>query len=897
MPLATGTKLGPYVITGPLGAGGMGEVYQADDTRLGRTVAIKVLPSHLSANTEIRQRFEREARAVSSLNHPHICTLHDIGRENGIDYLVMEFLEGETLAPRIEKGPLNSEELLRTAIEITDALDKAHRQNIVHRDLKPGNVMMTKSGAKLLDFGLARTSGAASEDSDLTQSPTVSQPLTAEGTIVGTYQYMAPEQLEGVEVDGRTDIFALGAVLYEMATGRRAFEGKTQASLIASILKEDPRPIGELQPMAPPALERVVKRCLAKDPDDRWQTARDLMLELQWIRDAGSQAGVPAPVSAKRKSRERVAWSMVALLAVAAAVLGVPRMLQKPIEAGATRLTIFPPAKTRLDISQPETKVAPDGSAVVFAADDSSGTTRLWLRRFDTRAARPLPGTEGAYLSFWSPDSRSLAFFANTGKLVSMTVPDGVPQVVCDAPDGRGGTWGSDQVIVFAPQSGGPLYQVAASGGQATPVTALDSTRKEEAHRWPEFLPGGRHFLYVSLPIRNGLFDTYIGSLDSDERRHVVTADGAVVYAEPGYLLFSRDQTLVAQPFDTKRLELTGTPTPIGEAPGVNGGWTGAPGLSVSNNGVVVHGPSALQNSKLIWLDRDGRRQGEVPLSEGFHSNPVLSPDGQHLAVARWGAGSTTRFSDIWTVELSRGVATRFTYDQSENYQPEWSPDGRRIVFTSDRSGNENLYVKDAGSAGKEQALLESAALFTKASDWSSDGNYIVYNTLSRETGFDIWLFPLAGDRKPLPFLVTRFNETDAVVSPDGKRIAYRSDESGRFEIYVQSFPKPGGKYRVSTAGCGDYGDGYLVRWRGDGKELFYNSGDGASVMAAQVATTPRFQAGPERVLFRLPKNRLDVGAEVAADAERFLIVVSDDEGTTQALSVILNWQAVLANP
>jgi serine/threonine protein kinase len=893
MTLAVGTRLGPYEIVTPLGAGGMGEVYRAQDTRLNRFVAIKVLPSHLSTNSEVRARFEREARAVSSLNHPHICTLHDVGRENGIDFLVMEYVEGETLATRLEAGPIPLDELLRMAVEIADALDKAHRQGLVHRDLKPGNIMMAKSGAKLLDFGLARTTGSHSVDTDATQSPTVSQPLTAEGTIVGTFQYMAPEQLEGSEADARTDLFAFGAVLYEMATGKRAFEGRSQASLIASILKEEPRPIAELQPMTPPALERVVKRCLAKDPDDRWQTARDLSIELQWIKDAGSQAGVPARVRVKRKNRERAAWALVVALVAAVGTLGVPRLFETSTPPEVLRFTILPPDQATIAPSQAEVQVSPDGRSVVFVATDTDGKRQLWLHRLDSRAARPLPGTEDSMLPFWSPDGRSVGFFTGSGKMARISIPDGNPQILCDAPSGRGGAWSRDDVIVFAASSGGPLYGVSASGGVVTQVTALDSTRQEEAHRFPVFLPDARHFLYVSLPVRDGLFDTYVGSLDSKEPRHVISADGAVVFAEPGYIVFARDQALVAQRLDTKRFEVMGAPQLTGEVPGAGGSWTGAPRASVSTNGVIVH-TGDFRLTELVWFDRQGKRQERVTLGEGLYNNQSISRDGKRVVVARWNSGTSGQGSDLWTVELARGVATRFTFSASDNYGPIWSPDGRRIVFTSSRSGNENLYVKNADASGDETALLGTGRLFVQPHDWSPDGGYVVYHALEKKTGFDLWLCQVDGDGQPVPFLVTPYNETDAQISPDGRWIAYRSDESGQWDLYVQSFPGGGNKYRVSTGGCGSYGSGFLVAWSHGGRELVYAGGDGVSVMTAAVETHPVFQVGAPRPLFKAPANVVQL--VLAPGGDRFLAAVAPEGRAQSELSVVLNWTAALGS-
>ena len=896
MPLDTGTRLGPYEILGPLGAGGMGEVYKAQDSRLDRTVAIKVLPAHRSGTAEVRARFEREAKAVSKLNHPHICTLHDVGREGDTDYIVMEHLEGETLAARLAQGPLPANEVTRVAIEIADALDAAHREGFVHRDLKPGNIMLTKSGAKLLDFGLARTTASDHSNTDLSQSPTVSQPLTAEGTIVGTFQYMAPEQLEGVEADARTDIFAFGAVLYEMVTGRTAFEGKSQASLIASILKEEPRAIAQLQPMTPPALDRVVARCLAKDPDQRWQTARDLMLELQWIRDGGSQVGVPAPVRSRRKSREMLAWALVAVFAAFAAIVSVPALFDSDEPDYVSRFAILLPEDLQISAAQVQTSISPDGRMATFFAADSTSRRSLYVRALDSHVARSLPGTGGGAQPFWSPDSRTIGFFTTGGKLARVSVADGTLQIICDAADGRGGAWGSKDIIVFSPASGGALFQVSAAGGPVTQVTELDAASGEEAHRWPQFLPDGEHFLYVSLPVRDGQFGTYIGSLSSVERQPTVKAAGGTIYAEPGHLLFERDQTLVAQPFDAATRQLSGTPMPIGEPPGQNGGWTGSPSVSASSNGVLLHTEPNPENSEIVWLDRKGHRTGVVPLARGLYGAVALSPDGDRLAVEKWGRGPTGFDSDIWTVELSRGVATRFTFHASENYIPKWSRDGRRIVWVSDRSGKENIYMKAIDSSDDDEPLLNESALFSKSEDFSPDGRFLVYHMLTKESAHDLWLLPLVGeDREPVPYLATQFNENDARVSPNGKWLAYRSDESGTFEVYVQSFPKAGSKYRVSINGAGGYGSqNYILGWVDGGTELVYVASDMSTVMAVDVETEPTFRAGKPRALFKTPRGRN--GLTMTSDGQRFLMTVPTG-GRSPALYVVTDWSASLEKP
>src|SRR5215470_3588648 len=516
MNLATGTRLGPYEVLSPLGAGGMGEVYRARDTRLDRTVAVKILAQHLSSTPERRQRFDREARTISSLSHPHICALYDVGRQDGIDYLVMEYIEGESLAHRLGTGPLPLNQVLMYAIQVAYALDKAHRAGIVHRDLKPANIMLTRTGAKLLDFGLAKLLGTHPEADLAAQSNLLTErmSLTGEGTIVGTFQYMAPEQLEGGQVDARTDIFAFGAVLYEMITGRKAFSGKSRVSLIGAILRDDPPSISTIQPMSPPALDHVVKTCLAKEPDERWQTADDLMRELRWIAESGSEAATRGPVTSGGKNRERLAWiaaTATLLVALVAALLVIARLREPPVDTGVVRLTI--PAPNLIAVYS-SFAISPDGRRLAFTGTDSSGKPRLWVRQLDSLTPQPLPETDGAGYPFWSPDGRFIGFFAG-GKLKKIDVSGGSPQTLCEAPNSRGGTWNRDGVIVFAPRTTSALYRVSAAGGDPAPLTTLDQA-SEASHRWPQFLPDGRHYLYLSRQERSGI---YLGSLDSKETR------------------------------------------------------------------------------------------------------------------------------------------------------------------------------------------------------------------------------------------------------------------------------------------------------------------------------------------------------------------------------------------
>ncbi|MFQ5926104.1 MAG: protein kinase [Terriglobia bacterium] len=901
MPLSSGTRLGPYEVIAPLGAGGMGEVYRARDTRLDRSVAIKVLPPHLAENPQLRQRFEREARALSSLSHPHICALYDIGQQDDLHYLVMEYLEGETVAARLEKGPLPPNDVLRYASQLADALDKAHRQGVLHRDLKPGNIMLTKAGARLFDFGLAKPTAAIASAAGLTDSPTASRPLTAEGTIVGTFQYMAPEQLEGKEADARSDIFAFGAVLYEMATGRKAFEGKTQASVIAAIMDREPPPISTLQPLVPPALDRVVKTCLAKDPDERWQTAHDLMLELNWIAEAGSQAGVPAPVVARRKRREWAAWALVALLAVVSGVLGFAYYRTTSTEVRAVRAFVLPPEEatfTSLGFNGGSLALSPDGRRLAFVATTSEGKQLLWVRSLDALAAQPLAGTEGATRPFWSPDSRFLAFFAE-GKLKKIDAAGGPPLTLCDAPDGRDGTWNRDGVIVFSPEPTTPLSRVSAAGGEASPLTALDESRRENTHRWAHFLPDGRHFLYLARSPAEGGGGAetaiYIGSLDSKEKKLLLRAAANAAYSS-GHLLFVRERTLMAQPFDAGRRELTGDAFPIAEniqfAPGFNEAV-----FSVSENGILAYQTGAAQGgSQLLWFDRSGKQIGSVG-EPAIQFVPRLSPDGRRAAVTIFDpqAGNW----DLWLYDLARGLRTRFTFAPSFDGGALWSPDGTHIVFSADRKGQFDLYQKAASGAGSEAVLLESEGAKFAAS-WSSDGRFIAYdhNDPKGKTKTDLWVLPLSGDRTPVAFRQTEFDETWAQFSPDGRWLAYVSDESGRKEVYVAPFQvgpegEPslgqGGKWQVSTAG------GDRVRWNRNGKELFYLAPDN-KLMVAQVETKgSSFEVGTVRPLFETrPVGQLDWVYDVSRDGQRFLVNTIVAEQATAPITLVVNWTADL---
>jgi len=880
--LSTGTRLGPYEILAPIGAGGMGEVYKARDTRLERTVAVKVLPQHLSSSPEVRQRFEREAKTISQFSHSHICALYDVGREGETEYLVMEFLEGETLADRLARGPIPIDQTLRIGVEILAALDAAHRSGIVHRDLKPGNVMLTKSGVKLLDFGLAKLAAApVSGVSQATSLPTAlqeSQPLTTRGTILGTFQYMAPEQLEGGEAEPRSDIFAFGCVLYEMLTGQKAFSGKSQASLIGSIMNSDPAPISSIQPMIPASLDRIVKGCLAKEPEHRWSTAHDVMLQLQWIAEGGSLAGVPAPVVARRKNREKLAWGLLAAALLAAAALAVGFVRRAPKPAPLVRFDVVPPPEVAtMDVP----RISPDGRFLAFDATDMEGKARIWVRALNSLTAQPLAGTDGGVRPFWSPDSRYVGFIAD-GVMKKVDVTGGPPTKICDAPGGSDGTWSPAGVILWDGSGNDPLYRVSAAGGTRSVAVALDTAKKETSVGWPQFLPDGKHFIYLVTGEKPEDSAYWIGSIDSKDKKMLAPAQTLVQYAPPGQLLFVRDRTLVAQPFDASALKITGEAVPLAEKIGTDN--VGLARFSVSGNGVLAY-RTGETGGRLLWRDRSGKELDTLG-DPGDYANPTLSPSGDRLAFnltdPRSGKG------DIWIRDLARGVNSRFTLGAGNNVRPVWSPDASAIVFASDRGGAFDLYEKSAKGAGEEKLLLHSDDPKSPAS-WTKDGKYVAYSSRNAKTQFDLWALPTSGDKKPMPIAVSPFSEQSAMFSPDGRYVAYVSNESGRDEIYVQTFPEPGGKWQVSNEGGND------PSWREDGKEIYYRSPD-QKLMAVEIHGGADFQAGVPQALFPIrirvgnPRNKYTP----YPDGQRFMIAAPLGRDAMSPTTIVLNWPAGL---
>ncbi len=868
----------------------MGEVYRARDTRLERTVAVKVLPSHLSSSLEVRQRFEREAKTISQLSHPHICAIYDVGNQDGVEYLVMEFLEGETLAGRLARGPLPLEQVLRFGIEIADALDRAHRQGIVHRDLKPGNIMLTKSGVKLLDFGLAKAVAPAGPVSALTSLPTMAggANLTQEGTILGTFQYMAPEQLEGKEADARTDIFTFGAVLYEVATGKKAFSGASQASLIAAILEREPVPVSTVQPMAPPALDRAVKTCLAKDPENRFQTAHDVKLQLQWIAEGGSQAGVAAPVAARRKNRERLWMSAAVLFAVLAAALGVV-LLRSPREpVRVLRSSIAPPSGAAfwLDPATPgPPALSPDGRRLAFSARAADGKILLYVRSLDAVEPVALAGTDDAQYPFWSPDSRTIGFFADR-KLKTVEAEGGPPVTLCSADlDAKGGTWSRTGTIVFARGSATTLSRVPAGGGEPVEVTHFDARRGDDSHRHPRFLPDGKHFLYVARSPGAAAEGNAIvvASLDGGAEKVLLRSPAEAEYAS-GYIIFLRERTLMARPFDPGRLAFTGDAFPLAENISFLSQAAAEGIFSASQNGILVYQTSSgPAGSKLVWLDRDGKPQGALGDPADF-VDIALSPDDKRgVATVR---DPSTGNRDLWIYDIARNVGTRFTFGPANETSPVWSPDGQWIAYASTRKGYEDIYRKAVAGSSEEELLVESK-INKEPALWSPDGRFLVYVENTKDTKADILLLPMDGERKPRVFLRTPFFEYAAAFSPDGRWLVYGSDESGKFQLYVTSFPTPGRKWQLSRE------EGAYAYWSKDGKEILYHGFSGQIWAVEVVERADSLDIGAPKPLFKLAVAPKASGAEIypTSDHQRFL-ALDHGQKATALLNLVVNWTA-----
>jgi serine/threonine protein kinase/dipeptidyl aminopeptidase/acylaminoacyl peptidase len=857
----------------------MGEVYRARDTRLERTVAVKVLPSHLSASSDALQRFEREARTISQLSHPHICALYDVGREGEVEYLVMELLEGETLAERLARGPLPLDQTLRFGAQVASALDAAHRKGIVHRDLKPSNIIVTKSGVKLLDFGLAKVLLPAPTMESLTSAPTAAKDLSHPGMILGTVPYMSPEVIAGKEADSRADIFALGAVLHEMATGSKAFGGTSPVSIMSAILTAEPPSVSSLQPMSPASLDRLVRTCLAKDPDDRWQTARDVELQLSAIAD-----GVSAPQdagAAPRLIRIRwLPWSVTAaVLAIAAVAMlrkgSPPAQLQPTI-----RFSVPPPANGAFSYHRETSFLAlsPDGSRLAYVASDPQGGRHIFLRPLSAPEARPIPGTEGANSLFFSPDGRSIAFFAE-GKLKRVELSGGAAVSICDvAPIGPylSGTWSRGGDILFAGVTRGRgIFRVSAAGGVPTEVIRVDLSRGEARVAWPWFLPEGERFLYL---LRH--FDGH-GNLmlaePGKKPRLVMAMQSAVQYVNPGYLVFAREGILRAQPFDPQSGRVTGEPFSIVERVRYFLS-TGTASFAASRTGTLVY-QSQEDVSRLTWLDRAGRELGSVG-PPGNYLSVSIAPDGRRALFDRTRPGIGTY--GIWSLDLERGTETPVTSEPDTEVYPILLPGGRSVVYSVDRGSSPHLFRRDLAT-GKEERLLPGEG-FQFAEDVSPDGRSLLFAEASEQGWFDVWVLPLTGGGKPSAFLQTPFSKTNVRFSPDGRYLAMITTESGRPEAYVTAYPGPGERIRVSTGGA------QSLRWSRDGRELLYVSGD-RHMTSVPVKTSPSLELGAPTALFALSGADWK-GFDVSPDARRFLAIVPKIVADQLPLEVVVNWTA-----
>jgi Tol biopolymer transport system component len=884
MAVAPGTRLGPYQVEMCVGAGGMGEVYRARDTRLDRVVAVKVIGSAFGHHPEMRLRFEKERRLAAQLDHPRIGAVYDVGHAAGVDYLVLEFLEGESLADRIARGPVPFAELIDYAIEIASGLAHVHRRGVVHRDLKPSNVVLTPAGVKIIDFGLGKLHHEAHRPPEhVAAMKTKPMSLTEAGMAPGTTPYMAPECLQGHPADTRTDVFAFGTIVYEMATGRRAFDGDTRAAVIAAILTSEPAPLDPHLP-ASGRLEWVIRRCLRKNRDERWQSMADVEAILKWIASTGAEART-TNVRNAILAHNRGVWLAVAALLIGLTAVSVfarlsraERRVQEPLVA----LTIGPPegggfTPTEGSVQSPQLAVSPDGRNVAFVASSADGVPQLWIRRIDSTAGRPVPGTSHATYPFWSPSSQSIGFFADR-KLKRIDIDGGPARSLADAPGGRGGTWNADDVILFSRSTTEGLFSVGADGG-VVQRTILSAERGETSHRWPQFLPDGRHFLFLarSDESRSGIC---LGSLDAQTATFITRTGYGGAYSPPGQLLYVSDGALVAADLDSTHRRLASEPVPVVDHIATSSNFYAA--FSASANGVLAYATSA-PTAELVWFSRDGRRLTEAA-PRGAYADFRLSPDGRHLAVSE--VEPHTQLTDLRLIDMQRGSNSRLTMSPATDASPVWSPDGTRIVFRSNRERVPDLFVRAANGSGDDEPLLKSAAP-KYPTDWTPDGQFIIYHSSDPRTRFDLWAAPVDHPDQPRPLVRTAYDEMQGQISPNGRWLAYASNMAGRFDVYVEPLFHKGRRWAVSVAG------GFDPRWRRDGRELFYVAHDG-TLMAVDPGTGPNFDPGRPRPLFRVsdvssqPPNLS--AYDVDAGGQRFLVRLPVGSVQSLPLTLLVHW-------
>jgi serine/threonine protein kinase len=895
-----GSTISHYQILEKLGEGGMGVVYKAQDTKLDRLVALKFLPQHLSANEQDKARFIQEAKAAAALNHPNICTIHGIEEYDGQTYIVMEFVEGQTLRERfpvgaIHESPLQIKQAIEIGIQLADGLAAAHEKGIVHRDLKPENIMLQKDGrVKIMDFGLAKLKGASR--------------LTKTGSTVGTTGYMSPEQVQGLDTDHRTDIFSLGVILYELFAGRSPFKGVHETAINYEIVNVEADPISSVKPEIDQEVDSIVLDCLAKDPMDRYQSVAEVGRNLRRFKRESSRSRVsrisqagrvtppsgiqdPVQIESTRK-REKFQGSALwmatsALLFVVALLVSFVHFREEAPERPVIRFTEEPPARTRFDNRLYNNfSISPDGRIVAFAGIDSLNKRKLWVRYLSSQEAQPLAGTEGAALPFWSPDSRFIGFFAD-GKLKKINVAGGPAITLCDASSQagpRGGAWSKEGLIVFAPDGAGPLYRVSSSGGVPVQLTSLDTTKRETSHRFPFFLPDGKIYLYARVsPAVSDAVRIFARSVDGKTDTLIVEASSFALFAQ-GHLLYARDQTLMAQPFDPDGLSFTGEAYPVAEDVAVSSQLTAGMMFSASDQGTLLYQQgSGRQGVQLAWFDRLGRKTGSIG-NLGLYDGVRISPDGRQVAVTE--IDPKVRASDIWIYDLTRAIRTRFTFDLANDFLAVWSPTGDEIVFASNRGGKNALFKRPADGTSPETLLL-ATDINIRPSDWSSDGKFIAFFSLGNPmTRTDIWVLPLVGDGKPYPFLQTEFNEGNPRFSPEGRWLAYSSDESGQTEVYVRPFPGPGPKWQVSTGG------GRLPRWRKDGKEILYLDPENKLMAATVSVSGARFEVSNVQQLFQTSLASFGNNYDVTADGQRFIIISTPEGHETASLNVVVNWDA-----